>query len=137
VIAFLTPFLFFDVARWELRQSEQNNAPGATLLFTRHSWEERAFRPLFRDEDVWFLMDQLRCGAKVILVRELEAFAAVRHRDVASDRGHSWTHQHDGRTLEQSLNDRQLYKRKPEEFLPDFAMEVYRDLHKEMLSAPR
>jgi glycosyltransferase involved in cell wall biosynthesis len=137
VIAFLTPFLFFDVARWEVRQSEQNNAPGATLLFTRHGWEERPFRPLFRDEDVWFLMDQLRCGAKVILVRDIEAFTAVRHREVTSDRGHAWTHQHDGRTLEQSLDDRELYKRKPEEFLPDFAMEVYRDLHQEMLAATR
>jgi hypothetical protein len=137
VIAFLTPFLFFDVARWELRQSEQNNAPGATLLFTRQGWEERSFRPLFRDEDVWFLMDQLRCGAKVVLVRDIEAFTAVRHRDVTSDRGHAWTHQHDGRTLEQSLNDRELYKRKPEEFLPDFATKVYRELHEEMLSAPR
>jgi glycosyltransferase involved in cell wall biosynthesis len=137
VIAFLTPFLFFDVARWEVRQSEQNNAPGATLLFTRHGWEERPFRPLFRDEDVWFLMDQLRCGAKVVLVRDIEAFTAVRHRDVTSDRGHAWTHQHDGRTLEQSLSDRALYHRKPEEFLPDFAMELYRDLHKEMLAAAR
>jgi glycosyltransferase involved in cell wall biosynthesis len=137
VIAFLTPFLFFDVARWEVRQSEQNNAPGATLLFTRQGWEERPFRPLFRDEDVWFLMDQLRCGAKVVLVRDIEAFTAVRHREVTSDRGHAWTHQHDGRTLEQSLNDRELYQRKPEEFLPDFAMEVYRDLHKEMLAAAR
>jgi hypothetical protein len=119
--AFLTPFLFFDVARWEVRQSEQNNAPGATLLFTRHGWEERPFRPLFRDEDVWFLLDQLRCGAKVILVREPEAFVAVRHLGVVSDRGHAWTHQHDGRTLEQSLDDRPLYQRKPEEFLPEFA----------------
>jgi glycosyltransferase involved in cell wall biosynthesis len=137
VIAFLTPFLFFDLARWEIRQSEENNAPGATLLFTRHSWEERPFRPIFRDEDVWFLMDQLRCGANVILVRDTEAFTAIRHRDVASDRGHTWTHQHDGRPLENSLDDRPLYDRKPEEFLPEFALEIYREFRKEMLSQPR
>ena len=137
VVAFLAPFLFFEVARWEIRQSKQNNLPGATLLFTRHSWEERPFRPLFRDEDVWFVVDQLRCGASVIQVQEPETFMAVRHRGVASDRGHAWTHQHDGRTLEQYLDERPLYDRRPEDFLPDFAIEVYRNLRKEMLSAPR
>src|SRR5215216_5164074 len=32
-LAFLMPFLFFDVARWEIRRSIDVNAPGATLLF--------------------------------------------------------------------------------------------------------
>ncbi|HEV3334611.1 MAG TPA: glycosyltransferase [Bryobacteraceae bacterium] len=141
VIAFITPFLFFEIARWEVRQSEQNHMPGATLLFTRASWEERPFRPLFSDEDVWLLMDHLRCGAKLVMVPETKTFMAVRHRGLTSDRGHAWTHQFDGRTLEQSLNDRPLYHRKPEHFLPDFALEVYRALHSEMLSitfaAPR
>ena len=33
VVAFLMPFLLFDVARWEVRRSVNNNMPGATLFF--------------------------------------------------------------------------------------------------------
>ncbi len=61
-LAFLMPFLFFDVARWEVRRSIDVNAPGATLLFAREDWEARPFRPVRFDEDVWYLLDQLRRG---------------------------------------------------------------------------
>ena len=136
-VAFLRPFLFFEVARWEIRQSHAYNAPGATLLFSRDAWEIHQFRPLFQDEDVWFFLDQLRRGARVLPVRALECFLAVRHRGSTNDRGHVWTHQHNGSTLEDDLKQRALHSRQPEDLLPEFALKVYRELQQELLIAAK
>ena len=130
-LAFVAPFLFFDVARWEVRRSMTNNMPGATLLFAREDWVERPFRALPGDEDLWFLLDQARLGASPLQVDGLETFLAVRHRG-ARDRGHTWTHQTTGHTLEDHLLHRPLYKR-PENLLPAWALAVYRDLRRELL----
>src|SRR5215813_2206261 len=135
VIAFLPSFLFFELARWEIRRSISNNVPGATLLFTREDWQQRPFRALYQDEDVWFLLDQIREGLSAVPVPALEHFLAVRHRGAAGDRGHTWTTQADGRTLENYLEERPLYHRRPEDLLPKWALDFYRQLHKES-SAP-
>lgn len=132
-IAFLVRFLFFEVAQWEIRQSRASNAPGATLFFSRDAWELRQFRPLFQDEDVWFFLDQLRWGAAVLPVQALECFLAVRHRGSTGDRGHVWTRQGDGSTLEEYLKQRPLHTRQPEDLLPEFALKVYRELQQELL----
>src|SRR5262245_6508906 len=134
VIAFLPSFLFFELARWEIRRSIGNNVPGATLLFTREDWQQRPFRALYQDEDVWFLLDQIRQGLSVVPVPALEHFLAVRHRGAARDRGHTWTHQGDGRTLENYLEQRPLYHRSPEDLLPKWALDFYRQLHKESIA---
>jgi glycosyltransferase involved in cell wall biosynthesis len=134
-VAFLMPFLFFEVARWEIRQSHETNAPGATLMFSRDAWQERPFRPLFQDEDVWFFLDQTRWGARILPVKALESFLAVRHRGSVRDRGHAWTHQHDGSTLEDELQRRPLHASRPEDLLPEFALKIYRDLRQELLLA--
>lgn len=133
-IAFLPSFLFFELARWEVRRSGGNNAPGATLMFAREDWEQRPFRALFRDEDVWFLMDQIRQGLVALPVLALEHFLAVRHRGAAQDRGHTWTHQRDSETLENYLEQRPLYHRRPEDLLPTWALDFYRRLHNEMMA---
>ena len=52
MMTFLMPFLFFELARWEIRRSIDLNVPGATLLFDRDDWRERLFRDLAWDEDV-------------------------------------------------------------------------------------
>jgi glycosyltransferase involved in cell wall biosynthesis len=132
-IAFLMPFLFFDVARWEVRRSIAVNAPGATLLFAREEWEARPFRPVRYDEDVWFLLDQLRLGAAALPVRAPELFLAVRHQGVGRDRGHTWTHQGDGEQLEAYLARRPLREGGPEALLPDWALAFYRELRRELL----
>ena len=134
-IAFLMPFLFFELGRWEIRQSHPSNAPGATLMFSRDAWEIRQFRPLFQDEDVWFYLDQMRAGGTVLTVQALECFLAVRHRGTAGDRGHIWTHQADGSTLEETLQRRPLHYRRPEELLPEFALKVYEEMRRELLAA--
>jgi glycosyltransferase involved in cell wall biosynthesis len=136
-IAFLMPFLFFEVARWEIRQSIGNNAPGASLFFSRDAWEMRQFRPLFQDEDVWFFLDQLRLGTSILPVRTAEIFLAVRHRGSAGDRGHIWVRQADGSTLEDYLKQRPLHVRQPEDLLPEFALKVYRELQGELLIASK
>ena len=131
VVAFLAPFLFFDVASWRVRRSVPNNVPGATLFFAREDWRNRPFRELMNDEDLWFLLDQVHNGASALPVRALESFLAVRHRTAARDRGHTWVHQADGRTLERYLDERPLY-RTPEQLLPEWALSLYRDLREEL-----
>ena len=56
----------------------------------RESWEERAFRNLPGDEDLWFLWDRLRLGVAPLPVAGLTEFLAVRHQGGSSDRGHTW-----------------------------------------------
>jgi glycosyltransferase involved in cell wall biosynthesis len=130
-IAFLMPFLFFDLARWEVRQSIPTNAPGATLLFAREDWQERPFRALVRDEDVWFILDQFSIGTSYLPVRRPEVFMAVRHGGSA-DRGHTWRNY--GVTgLEEYLRDRPLWKGGPESLLPSWALAVYRGIHDELV----
>jgi len=135
-LAFLMPFLFFDVARWEVRRSIDENIPGASFLFAREDWEQRGFRALPQDEDVWFLLDQVRAGVTTLPVNAPETFLAVRHGGHPRDRGHTWTHQWDGTSLEDYLLDRPLYPGGPEALLPSWALDVYRALHRELVAPP-
>ncbi len=136
-VAFLMGFLFFDVARWEVRRSVEENAPGATLLFTREDWEEHPFRAVPRDEDVWFYLDQVRAGGSYVTVDAPETFLAVRHGGGLRDRGHTWTRQLDGQPLETYLLDRPLYEGGPEALLPAWAIGRYRELQEELVNAPQ
>jgi hypothetical protein len=139
MVTFLMPFLFFELATWEIRRSIDMNVPGATLMFDREDWEERPFRDLGRDEDVWFYHDQALAGTKPNPVSDIEVFLAVRHQGVAGDRSHTWTHQHGRLTLEEYLESRPLHSRQPEDLLPEWALHAYRELRADMLpfdSAP-
>jgi len=138
VVAFVMPFLFFELAPWEIRRSIVNNLPGATLAFAREDWQHSPFRPLFQDEDLWFIQDQTRNGAYTLPVRSpksLQSYLAVRHSDTGRDRGHTWVRQVDGRSLEEYLQqERPLYKR-PEEILPEWALGFYQELRTELLAS--
>jgi glycosyltransferase involved in cell wall biosynthesis len=139
LVAFLMPFLFFEVARWEIRRSLVNNLPGATLLFAREDWQHAPFRRLSQDEDLWFVRDQTRWGAVVLPVRSpnsIDSFLAVRHRGLGKDRGHTWIQQVDGRSLEEYLHQERPLHRSPEELLPEWALGFYRDLRTELLASP-
>ncbi len=133
-LLFVSPFLFFDVARWEIRQSTSRNAPGATLLFARENWKARPFRNLRQDEDVWFYQDQIRMGVNPMGVDKSEIFLAVRHQGAPRDRFHTWTHQSDGRTMEEYLLERPI-SRRPEDLLPPWAVTNYRALQAEILKS--
>ena len=135
-LAFVTPFLFFDIARWQIHRSIQNNVPGATFLFSRDTWEERPFRALPRDEDVWFFLDRRKLDVALVPVPHPDIFLAVRHRGSSLDRGHTWTHQGDGRILEDYIESRPLHHQLPESLLPDWALSAYRDLHGELARGP-
>jgi len=132
-VAFLTPFLFFDVARWEIRQSVARHVPGATLLFGRNEWQDRPFRALPGDEDLWFVLDQVTNGATPLPVRAPETFLAVRHAGASSERGHTWTHQWTGQRLETYLLNRQLLAGGPEGLLPEWALTAYREIRNDLL----
>jgi glycosyltransferase involved in cell wall biosynthesis len=134
-IAFVTPFLFFELAPWEIRRSMQNNIPGATLLFDREDWRDRPFRSVRRDEDVWFFFDQIRLGRAPVPVALEEQYLAVRHRGVAGDRGHTWTHQVGTETLEEYIRDRPLNTLQPESVLPRWAIDAYWDIRATVASA--
>jgi hypothetical protein len=131
-IAFLMPFLFFDLARWEVRQSIPTNAPGATLLFAREDWRERPFRALVCDEDVWFILDQTAIGTSYLPVRSPEVFLAVRHGGTR-DRGHTWT-QYGASGFEDYLRDRPLRPGGPEALLPEWALAVYCEIRHELVA---
>jgi len=132
-VAFLTPFLFFDIARWEVRQSIDNNVPGATLLFARSGWEERPFRSLRGDEDLWFVLDHMGLGASLVPCRALETFLAVRHGNSGRDRSHTWLRQATGQSLEEYLTDRPLHDGGPERLLPVWALERYRAIRHDLV----
>ena len=76
---FMMPFLFFELARWEIRRSVSSNIPGATLMFFRDDWAHRPFRNVRFDEDTWFVKDLIRDGLQPIPARCLESFLAIRH----------------------------------------------------------
>jgi hypothetical protein len=138
LVAFLMPFLFFEVARWEIRRSRVNNLPGATLMFAREDWKHRPFRPLSQDEDMWFVRDQTRWGAIVLPVRSegaMNSFLAVRHGGLGRDRGHTWMQQADGRSLEQYLHQERPIDQDPEGLLPEWALDFYRGLRAELLTS--
>jgi glycosyltransferase involved in cell wall biosynthesis len=132
-LAVLMGFLFFDVARWEVRRSTPENAPGATLFFMREQWEEHPFRGVPRDEDVWFYMDQIRHGGTCVTVDTPEMFLAVRHSGSSSDRGHTWTRQLDGQRLETYMLDLPLHEGGPESLLPTWAVERYRAIQADLV----
>jgi glycosyltransferase involved in cell wall biosynthesis len=128
-IAVLSGYLFFDLARWEIRRAGPNTAAGGAFLFAREDWAQRPFRALTKDEDSWFLMDQTRSGSVVIRVHAPETLLVVRHQDV--DRGHTWTHQSATRRVEDDLRERPRYHRRPEDLLPPWAVTAYRALQRE------
>lgn len=133
-MTFMMPFLFFELAPWEIRRSIDRNVPGATLMFDRDDWREQPFRDLARDEDVWYYHDHTRMGHRSIPVDDIELFLAVRHHGIAGDRGHTWTHQHGQQTLEEYLRSRPLHPRQPEDLLPEWALHAYRELRAEMIA---
>ena len=132
-IAFLSPFLFFDLARWELRRSIPNNIPGATLLFARSGWEARPFRPVRGDEDLWFVVDQTSIGALLLAGDAVDTFLAVRHGGAGRDRSHTWLRQATGQSLEDYLTERPVYPGGVENLLPAWAIERYRDLQRDLI----
>jgi glycosyltransferase involved in cell wall biosynthesis len=125
-LVFLSPFLFYDLAQWQIRRSLTGHLPGATLLFPRDLWQEHPFRPLPGDEDVWFLLDQARLGASTVKVEGIDHFMAIRHAGLSDDRGHTWTHQGSGVALDDYTLRLEPYGRSPEELLPAWAITAYR-----------
>jgi glycosyltransferase involved in cell wall biosynthesis len=132
--AFLMHFLFFDVARWEIRESVGNNIPGATILFSRDAWEESPFRAVGNNEDNWFLRDQLDTGGTLAPVRALKTFLAVRHGGGGGDRGHTWTEQSSGQIVEDYMQNRPLLAGGPEALLPLWALDFYRSIQRELVT---
>lgn len=135
-VSFVTPFLFFNVAAWEVRRSTDGNVPGATLFFRRKDWEEAPFRNLPGDEDLWFYQDQLRLGSTPVPVKDSNVFLAVRHRGSQRDRGHTWVNQWNNIALEDYLLERPIHDT-PEKLLPPWAVAYYRTLREELLATER
>ncbi|HVX30297.1 MAG TPA: glycosyltransferase [Nitrolancea sp.] len=132
-VTFLMPFLFFELAAWEIRRSIANNVPGATLMFDRDDWRDQPFRNLGQDEDVWYFRDHRRKGGHFAPVQDIDVFLAVRHHGARGDRGHTWIHQHGRMTLEEYLQSRPLHTRQPDDLLPEWALHAYRDIRAGMM----
>jgi hypothetical protein len=134
-IVFHMGFLFFELKSWQIHESTAQNAPGATLLFSKSDWERRPFRPVPTDEDAWFYRDQMKAGAVYLTIDSKETFVAIRHRGHRGTFGHTWTYQLDGQTLEQYLTSRPVYRKSPEQLFPDWALQTYRSIHDDLVAA--
>ena len=132
MLATIAPSLFFDVGRWEIRQSIQSNVPGGALLFAREDWQAYPFRELPRSVDTWFLRDHIRAGSILLPVFAPELFLCVRHGGDARNRGHTWTHNWDGQALEAHLQEQPLYGKAPEGLLPPWALSFYQTVRREL-----
>jgi hypothetical protein len=126
-IAFPCPFLFFDVERWEVRHSYDNEMSGH-VLFPREVWERAPFRPISMLEKEAFAQDQVAIGTALRAVPARHLLLAVRHHAAGGERGHTWTHQPDGEVVEERLREHPLHDVGPETLLPDRALGVYREL---------
>lgn len=133
-ITFLSPFLFFDLAGWVIRRSDDGNVPGATLVFAREDWAERPFRSLSNNEDNWFLRDQIALGVNAVPLSAPEIFLAVRHGSTLGFR-HTWRVQWHGQELDTYLLRRPTYRR-PESILPRWAIRRYRALRRKLTTQP-
>ncbi len=131
LIAFVSQFLFFDIASWTVRDTTSGSVPGATLVFAREDWEERPFRHIAHHEDMWFLRDQLASGVSILPVTTPDLFMAVRHRAGVGERGHTWTQQWQGQDIDSYVLGHDSY-RSPEELLPDWAITAYRGLQRDL-----
>lgn len=132
-IAFMSQFLFFDLASWTIRNPAPGSVPGATLVFAREDWQEHPFRGVAHHEDMWFLHDQLALGVSALPVMASDLFMAVRHGGGGGERGHTWTQQWQGQELDSFLRDCDRY-RSPEQLLPGWAIAAYRRLQRDLLS---
>ena len=135
-IAFMSQFLFFDVASWTVRQPTPGSVPGATLVFAREDWLERPFRQVSHHEDMWFLQDLIELGVSPLPVTKPDLFMAVRHRGWGDERGHTWTQQWQGQDLDAFLQECEQY-RSPEQLLPPWAIAVYGSVRQELASRGR
>ena len=126
-IAFPCPFLFFDVARWEVRRSFDNEMSGH-VLFPRQVWQRAPFQSISLLEKEAFAQDQVAIGTAIRAVPARELLLAVRHHDAGGEREHTWRQQPDGQAVEEKLRDHPLHEVGPEGLLPGWALQVYREL---------
>ena len=132
-IATLKPFLLFDLRRWQIRRSRDDGYAGSTLLYTPADVWAAPFRDVSNSVDTYFLDDQQRVGTRCLPVEALEAFLAVRHGGGTTSRGHTWTHLSDGQRVDDDLAVRPRYARGPEELLPEWACDAYRQIRDDLL----
>jgi glycosyltransferase involved in cell wall biosynthesis len=127
-ISIVMRYLYFDLMRWEIRVSKENDVAGAALLFSRDSWEEHPFDPVSHGEDTRFIGEQSRQGLEVRAIRTPREFIAVRHRGMTGDRNHTWWPEWWQRGAEASSEERPLYSLGPEELMQAWAIDMYREL---------
>lgn len=138
IVAYLSPFLFFDLPRWEVRRTEEARTSGGTFLFQRENWRERPFHPVNVDEDSELLRDHFGLGCTGLPVRGIDRYLAVWRGDgTGPERGHTWSVYQDGNRVEDVVRTLNLYGLgDPESIVPDWALRVYRELHRELASQP-
>jgi Glycosyl transferase family 2 len=123
-LAFMAPFVFFDLQAWRTRIWEGGGTPGATLLFAKEDWRERPFRPISFLEDVAYVAEQVRLGVTPMPVWKPGGFVIVRHGGFGG-RGHSWTRHVAGPAVEDHIRALPEYGT-PETLMPEWAIARYR-----------
>lgn len=125
------PFLIFDVAAWQVRVSTPGRASGSAIGFLRSDAIDTPFRPRTVAVDSAFFFDLWTRGVPELRVPRPESYLAVRHGGPGRNRGHTWLHSRDTRTVEAALVDRPLYKA-PEALIDEWALPFYRGLHEQL-----
>lgn len=121
-VAFIQPFVFFDVPGWRLVRSDSERCSGATLLFRRSLWERRPFRDIPREVDGWFLSDANDVAARVQPIPRPDCFLQVRHGR------HLWNRMPDGTPLGAYLRRCEKPFTLPEDILDPVSLAAYRQL---------
>jgi glycosyltransferase involved in cell wall biosynthesis len=119
MVAFLQPFRFFILHRWQIRRSDPHRCSGSTFTLPRYLWRECPFRSVPCEVDAWFLIDLLNHGIQAIPLQEEDLFLQVRH-----DR-HLWTHMPDGTPMDVYLERCEQLSLRPEDCLPSWAVTTY------------
>ena len=77
-------------------------------------------------------MERTRDGVVLPLDNMIEKYVAIRHSGHTGGRGHTWAYQSDGQRLEDYLVARPEHTKTPEELLPPWVIEVYRQIYAEI-----
>lgn len=118
-VAALDCFLVLIAKSGHLTFSGHGWLAGNSLCFQRALWQKRAFRPVDRAEDWWFLRDHATAQVRVC---SPELAIVVRH-----EQGHTWT-QCGASDVTELFTKRPAHGRALAELVPDDALAFYHGL---------
>jgi glycosyltransferase involved in cell wall biosynthesis len=134
-VAFQIRRYWFDLARCRVLVWPSDEVAGGTLLFARQDWERHPFREIKRCVDLWFVVDQVRGGARPVSIDAPETHVYVRHDAAGNERGHTWDRWRSGDRMDDYLRGLPPEDTDPAAVFPDWALAAYAALSREQSAA--